>query len=193
MFVLCDTSSILMLLRIAPEMFVDERFECVTVKVVHDEIVQKTKFKSKYPWTREIRGKLKIIYPTKSQKDLIDAFFAIIRDKIIEGTINKISKNEFDLSFPDQKIAASTLALEHKMSSGDRGLVAFCKQVFPKEFKGAVTSLELINLWIEKGLIKWDDTKQQYLSDWNKNNEIPQPHNAKVKFKQLTGRKYEGS
>ncbi len=51
MYVLCDTSSVLMLLRIAPDIFVDERFECVTVKVVHDEIVGTTRFKSKYPWT----------------------------------------------------------------------------------------------------------------------------------------------
>lgn len=40
MFILCDTSSILMLLCIAPEMFIDERFECITIREVHDEIVR---------------------------------------------------------------------------------------------------------------------------------------------------------
>jgi hypothetical protein len=51
MVILCDTSSILMLLRIAPDMFTDERYECKAIRDVHDEIVQTTKFKTKYPWT----------------------------------------------------------------------------------------------------------------------------------------------
>ena len=39
MFILSDTSSILMLMRIAPDMFVDERFECKTIRDIHDEII----------------------------------------------------------------------------------------------------------------------------------------------------------
>lgn len=182
-----------MLLRIAPDMFVDERFECITVKVVHDEIVRTTKFKSKYPWTREFKSKLKILYTTNRQKGLIDLYFSVIKEKINAGTINKTTEKIFDLSYPDIKIAATTLVLGYKISSGDGNLVTFCMQEFTKEFKGAVSPLELVNMWIEKGLIDWDDTKHQYLSDWDKNRENPQPYNAKVKFKQLTGRKYEGS
>lgn len=40
MFILCDTSSILMLLRIEPDMFKDERFKCKTIREIHEEIVK---------------------------------------------------------------------------------------------------------------------------------------------------------
>lgn len=192
MFVLCDTSSVLMLLLIAPDMFISKQYECVTIKVVHDEIIRTTKFKSKYPWTRQLRGKIKPISVSKHQKELIDLYFSAISELINNGTVNKTTGRFFDLSFPDRKIAASTLALGYKITSGDRDLVTFCKQEFLKEFKGDVSPLEIINRWIEKGIIEWDDTKHQYLSDWSENREHPQPNKAKVTFKKLTDRKYEG-
>lgn len=193
MFILCDTSSVLMLLRIAPEMFIDERFECVTVKEVHDEIVQTTKFKSKYPWTRDLKNKIKPLSVPQSKKDEIEHYFSTISALINYGIINKTTGRLFDLSFPDRKIAANTLVLGCKISSGDKDLVTFCRQEFPKEFNGAVSPLGIIIHWIEQGLIIWDDTKQKYLSDWSENREHPQPDKVKATFKKLTGRKYEGS
>ena len=53
MYILCDTCSILMLLRIAPDMFADKRYECVTIRQVWEEITQTQKFKSKYPWRKD--------------------------------------------------------------------------------------------------------------------------------------------
>lgn len=58
MFILCDTSSILLLLRIAPDMFRDERFQCKTILDVHDEIFRTSKFKTKYPWIKELRARI---------------------------------------------------------------------------------------------------------------------------------------
>ena len=193
MRVLCDTSVVLMLLRIAPDMFVDERYECVTVKEVHDEIVRTTKFKSKYPWTKELRSKIKIISVNKSKKERINLYFSAISELNNTGTINKTTGRLFDLSFTDRKIASSTLALGYKITSGDRDLVTFCKQEFSKECKGAVSPLGIINRWVEKKLIDWDDTKQEYLTDWSENREHPQPDKAKRKFENLTGREYTGS
>jgi hypothetical protein len=57
--ILYDTSAILMLLRIVPDMFIDERFECVTLRCIHDELVQTTKFRTKYPWIRDFKKSLK--------------------------------------------------------------------------------------------------------------------------------------
>ena len=53
MVVLCDTSAILMLLRIAPDMFTDPRYGCVTIRQIYDEITRTPKFKSKYLWLHE--------------------------------------------------------------------------------------------------------------------------------------------
>lgn len=47
MIILCDTSSVVMLLRIAPEMFEDKRYGCVTIKEVYNELFATQKFKSR--------------------------------------------------------------------------------------------------------------------------------------------------
>lgn len=47
MHILCDTCSVLMLIRIAPDMFKDERYECVTVNEVWQELFRTRKFKTK--------------------------------------------------------------------------------------------------------------------------------------------------
>lgn len=41
MNILCDTCTILMLIRIAPDMFIDGRYNCVTINEVRDEIFKK--------------------------------------------------------------------------------------------------------------------------------------------------------
>ena len=182
-----------MLLRIAPDMFIDERYECVTIKDVHDEIKRTSKFKNKYPWAKDLRSKIKTLSLRASQRKTVDLYFSTISELINTGTINKVTGHLFDLSYPDRKIAASTLALGYKITSGDAGLVAFCGQEFSKEFKGAVSPLAVINRWIEKGIIVWDDIKQEYLADWAEKNEHPQPRNDKVVFRKLTKRKYVGT
>jgi len=61
MNILCDTCSILMLIRIVPEMFCDERFECVTIHEVIQEIFRTQKFKSRYPWRERYKPKIKAL------------------------------------------------------------------------------------------------------------------------------------
>jgi len=50
MKILCDTSSVLLLIRIAPQMFIDDKFNCFTVREVWEEVFQTQKFRTKYSW-----------------------------------------------------------------------------------------------------------------------------------------------
>ena len=84
MILLCDTCSVLMLIRIAPDMFLDDRFECVTIKKVCDEIIQTQKFKTKYPWRIKYKSKLKSLGSTIEKDPLIQN-----RYKIIEAIMAK--------------------------------------------------------------------------------------------------------
>lgn len=193
MFILCDTSSILMLLRIAPDMFTDDRYECKTIRDVHDEIVRTTKFKSKYPWTRELKAKVKPLSLTDAQKNGETVIFETIRVLNSQDTINCKTERLFDLSREDMKVISHALALGYQITSGDQGLVQFAQQEFGEEFKGNVSPLEIINHWLELGVITWDSQKQSYLSAWASDKEHPQPAKAKKYFKELTGFDYAGS
>jgi hypothetical protein len=182
-----------MLLRIAPEMFTDERYECKTIRDVHDEIVRTTKFKSKYPWTREMKAKVKPLLLTYAQKKDEVEFFETIRILNSQGTTNRKTERLFDLSREDMKVISHALTLGYQITSGDQGLVQFAHQEFGEEFQGNVSPLEIINHWIESGVITWDTQKQAYLSEWASDKEHPQPAKAKKRFKELTGSDYVGS
>jgi hypothetical protein len=56
MFVVCDTCSLIMLLRIAPDMFADPRYRCVTIAPVFNEYVRTQRFKHRYPWREALRS-----------------------------------------------------------------------------------------------------------------------------------------
>ncbi len=60
MFILCDTCSVLMLIRIAPKMFNEKEYECLTVKEVHQEIKRTQKFKEKYQWRIDFLPEIKM-------------------------------------------------------------------------------------------------------------------------------------
>ncbi|NQV19357.1 MAG: hypothetical protein HQ534_12545 [Armatimonadetes bacterium] len=49
MNIICDTCSILMLIRIAPDMFIDSKYGCKTINEVRKEFISTTRFKEKYP------------------------------------------------------------------------------------------------------------------------------------------------
>lgn len=193
MFILCDTSSILMLLQIAPDMFTDDRYKCKTIRDVHDEIVRTTRFKTKYPWTREMRVKIKTVVLNQEQKKTEQLVFDTIRTMNYEGTENQITGRFFDLSREDISVISHALVLEYKITSGDRDLIQFVRQEFKEDFKGSVSPLEIINYWLESGVIEWDEEKQRYLSEWADNREHPQPQKAKKRFYELTGLRYTGS
>ena len=65
MNILCDTCSVLMLIRIAPDMFTDERFDCVTVQEVCEEIFRTQRFKTKYPWRSDYKDKIRPVQSTE--------------------------------------------------------------------------------------------------------------------------------
>ena len=61
MNILCDTCSVLMLIRIAPDMFSDDRYECLTIQEVFRELFRTQKFKSRYPWREKYKPKVKAL------------------------------------------------------------------------------------------------------------------------------------
>ena len=160
MFILCDTSSILLLLRIAPDMFRDERFQCKTILDVHDEIFRTSKFKTKYPWIKELRARIKPIVLNEKQKVKEKEYFDAIKTIIDMGTINSKTNHLFDLSYTDMRVLSHALTLEYKITSCDRNLVQFACQEFEEDFTGNVFPLEIINYWLESGVIQWNEEKQ---------------------------------
>ncbi|KPA09987.1 hypothetical protein MHK_009813 [Candidatus Magnetomorum sp. HK-1] len=59
MYILCDTCSVLMLIRINPEMFTRECFNCATTTEVQKELSRTQKFKTKYPWRNKYKKYIK--------------------------------------------------------------------------------------------------------------------------------------
>jgi len=179
-----------MLLRIAPAMFTDPRFECVTIRSIFDEITQTTKFKSKYPWLREMRSTIKSLPASISDSDKVKLHYETITALNRDGAINPKTGRPFDLSKEDRLVIACAAANEYVISSGDSGLCDFALHHFDLK---TLSPLEVINLWIAKKLLIWNEEKQAFLKDWADQNEKPQPLKAKSLFKTLTGYKYAGS
>lgn len=88
MHILCDTCSILMLIRIVPDMFIDERFDCLTITDVKDEIFRTQKFKTKYPWRIHLKNKIETIGITNLKTDEYKLYEDAINRLIENGTIN---------------------------------------------------------------------------------------------------------
>jgi len=65
MYILCDTCSVLMLIRIAPDMFHDDRYGCVTIQEVFQELFRTQKFKTRYPWRTRYKSKIKALGKSK--------------------------------------------------------------------------------------------------------------------------------
>lgn len=193
MIILCDTSSVVMLLRIVPNMFQDARYGCVTIKEVRDEMIGTQKFKSRYPWRTDYKDKLVPLAASRMETVEVSQYYSVIDELIKAGTLNRKSGRLFDLSYTDKRILAGALAHGYKISSGDQDLILFAKQEFRSTFKGDITPLEIINLWLNRGLISWDDVKHEYLSEWDRLEEPAQPKKAIGKFQKLTGKRYPGS
>ena len=189
MNILCDTCSVLMLIRIAPEMFFDDRFECVTIREVIKELFQTQRFKTSYPWRKEYKSKIKAMGTSEMKKGDFQVCYDIIKNSIQTGKINKRTGRYFNLSRIDQTIAACSIAHNFKLTTVDKDLKDFIKQ----EFSGqTITPLGIINNWLEKGLIKWDEKMQMVIEDWDACNESPQPRRELKRFEKNTGYKYAG-
>lgn len=193
MHILCDTSSILLLIRIAPEMFIDERYECCTMSEIRDELFQTQKFKQNYPWRSNYKNKIKCLASQQANKPEVKLYYDIIAHLNETGTTNTCTGRIFNLSRVDMKLLACALAHGFKLSTGDQGIKDFAYQEFLDVFKGHVSALEMINLWLRKKLLQWNDVHHDYVTDWCIYNEHPQPEEQKRIFEKLTGRTYPGS
>ncbi len=125
MFILCDTCSVLMLIRIAPGMFVEEEYECVTVAEVLQEIKRTQKFKEKYPWRQEY---LSAIKAKNLQNDEFETIYKLISYELEAGKINKKTRRYFNLSRIDRRIAAYAVVNQYNFSSVDDDLAVYLEQ-----------------------------------------------------------------
>lgn len=189
MYILCDTCSVLMLLRIAPDMFTDERFECATIPEVRKEIFQTQKFKTKYPWRTQFKAKIKTLGSQYAQTEQFSLYLEVIKNLIESGSINQRTQKCFNLSRVDQIVAACVLANGYDLTTGDNDLIDFMKQEFSQE---NIFPLEVVNRWLRKGLIIWNSHFQTIIEDWDKSNENKQPPKAIKEFEKLTGYGYVG-
>lgn len=189
MKILCDTCCILLVVRIAPNMFIDNMYGCFTIREVRDEIFKKQKFKSRYPWRVNYKDKIKAKSFGPEIRDDFRLNNKVINGKIESYTINKRKNRIFDLSYTDQKIVAYALASKSTISTNDENMQDFTEQEFDEK---CISSLALVNEWIRNGLITWGDQFQTIIEDWDKNNEPVQPKGDIEEFESLTGNKYVG-
>jgi hypothetical protein len=193
MIILCDTSSILLLLRIAPDMFINPVYECVTIHEVIREIIATPKFKNKYPWRTEYRGKLQPLPNSKYRTTAYENAKKAIGLLLDNGVINAKTQKMIGLSEEDQAVAACAIIHGYIITTGDNNLIAFLRQEFKSNFKGNWTALEIVNFWLEKKIISWDDAKHALVGEWRQMEEVAQPQEAKKRFTLITGRSYPGS
>ena len=193
MDILCDTSSLMMLIRIVPDMFLDKRYQCFTINLMRHEIFRTPKFKRKYPWRNDFKAKIQGLPSNFTNNADVSRYFEAIRLLIRNITINAKTGRPFDLSYVDQMFLACALANGYRISTGDDNLALFALQEFGDEFHGNISPLGIINRWIRERLIKWNEELHSYVADWKITNEHPQPKKQIREFKKLIGRSYPGS
>ena len=170
-------------------MFCDDRYECKTMQEVVRELFRTQKFKTKYPWRIKYKSKIKALGSSEVKQGDFDLNLNVIKNLVYAGTKNKKTNHFFDLSYVDQIIAACTITHNYKLTTVDDNLSDFVEQEFSSI---TISPLGIINEWMEKGLIKWNDKFQELIEDWEKCNEHPQPRNEVKKFETLSGYKYAG-
>lgn len=182
-----------MLIRIAPNIFLNESFGCCTISAARDEIYRTQRFKQKYPWRDQFKDKIRCLSIDLAENEKVGLYFDAIKSLIYDGTISKKSGRDFDLSYRDMKFLSCAFGNGYRITTGDHDLRIFAIQEFKKEFKGWISPLAMLNSWIRKGLVEWNEKVYNYLIDWKSNNEDPQPKIQRIKFKKLTGQHYPGS
>jgi hypothetical protein len=65
----------------------------------------------------------------------------------------------------------------------------FAEQQFDRV---CLSSLALLNEWIDNSLVSWDSNIKDIVKDWKISNEPTQPREDIEKFESLTGRQYSG-
>lgn len=159
MHVLCDTCSVIMLLRIAPEMLIDPRFECATLQSVYRELRQQPRFKTRYPWLTEYLSKVRGLPQTTVDVGEFRRTLQVVRT-LRDSVRSKRDNRRFALSLTDMEVAAAVVAHEFDISTVERDLEEFLEQEFDVK---NVHPLELVNDWIEDGLMTWGDAQHRVL------------------------------
>lgn len=189
MRILCDTCSVLMVIRIAPDMFIDTRFKCATISMVHSEIFKTQKFKTKYPWREDFRSKIVAVGSSALRTEEVETTLSIINSLVSAGVENTKTGRLVDLSPTDKQIVACAAAHEYGIASGDGDLVNFAEQQFDVS---NIYPLGLVNDWLEEELIVWDQHLQMVIEDWEKCEEMEQPIAEVRRYQKLTGHFYAG-
>lgn len=189
MRILCDTSSVLMVIRIVPDMFVDPNFKCVTTPNVRHEIFKTQKFKTKYPWREEYKSKIVAIGNSALQTKDMGINISAIDMLTSTGVLNSKTGQLIDLSLVDKEIVACAAAYKYNITSGDGDLIDFAEQQFDIS---NITPLGLLNDWLEEGLIVWDAHMQMVIEDWDKCKEKGQPVAEIGRYQTLTHKLYKG-
>jgi hypothetical protein len=186
MRILCDTSSLIMLIRIEPDMLTDSRYGCVTARQVWEEFFQTQKFKSKYPWRSNYKRQIRCL--SQSAVDTKDYQLALKTAKILESNQrNHRNGKSYGLSRRDLEMAAIAIAHNYSLCSTDASLIDFLEQQYNISNS---EPLQIINDWIEEQLFEWNDTRQAVIADWIRCNEKPQSAKEIKRFEALTGYKY---
>ncbi len=183
-----------MLIRITPEMFINEKYGCCTIQNVRREIFETQKFKDKYPWRINYRDKINCLLNSNVQgSQEVSLYFETIDSLCQSGAINQTNGRDFDLSYTDKWLLAGALAHQYKITTGDNEIKIMGRQEFSREFKGDISPLGMVNNWIKDGILLKDEKLFEIISDWAHLGEHPQPTRQKSIFKRLTGQKYLGS
>lgn len=186
MFILCDTCVLLMLLRIAPDMLTDTRYNCVAPSVVREELLRTQRFKEKYPWRTRYKAHVQTLPASLLQAAPYTRTLEAV-ELLVSTSINGKTGRRFGLSSVDKMLAAHVVAHDYQLSTGDFDLRDFLFQEFDIP---NVSPLEIVNDWLARELIEWNDERQAVLEDWKRCNEHVQPKEHIKNFEEITGRAY---
>jgi len=175
-------------------MLTNEKYGCLTIQEVRKEFIRQQKFKDKYPWRHGFKDKLRCVPNSEvlnnnAVNQYVEAINLLIESDITNNKTGKL----FDLSPVDIKFASCAFSFGYKISTGDGDIKDLANQEFSKVFKGSISPLGMVNMWIRKNLVNWNDELHEYVADWSGTEEAPQPKHQKKVYKKLTGLKYIGS
>jgi len=189
MLILADTCSVLMLLRIAPDMFSNPQYGCTTTAEVLKELKSNQKFKTKYPWLKNLIPNVCCITNSELKKNGYDSTLSTINILLSTFPLNTNTDKVFDLSRVDRHIIACAAAHGHSITTGEKDIIDFAKQEFEIE---SISALGVLNKWIKNGLVECNDYLLAIIDDWEKSNEAGQPKDDIVSFQRLTKEFYLG-
>lgn len=170
-------------------MFVDPQYSCVTTTEVLKELKSNQKFKTKYPWLKELLPQ--IVCLPNSELHTVEYESILETINLILGSypVNPNTNSVFDLSPVDRHIIACAAAHGHVITTGEKDIIDFAGQEFNVT---SFSALKVLNDWIEKGLVKCDAYLLSIIDDWEISGEAYQPSDEAGRFQVLTKSFYRG-